>query len=159
MFVAEVAMNRWCLVFLFLCGCSAATPMSGDDGMLPQPPARADSSAEGGAQPDARTDAEATDAAMPQNDSGAGVDSASSDTGADVAKPDGGGCLTNSDCKNTEYCETGTGNCGGVGVCKPTPGICPLTYVPVCGCDTATYDNDCLAHAGRTSVAFSGKCP
>jgi len=67
-------------------------------------------------------------------------------------------CNDNNDCQSSEYCDKGTANCAGTGVCMTTPSICPLFYSPVCGCDKQTHNNTCDAHKNRTSVDYTGMC-
>ncbi len=79
------------------------------------------------------------------------------DVGFDV-NFDAGGCLTNSDCSNADYCERGNGVCVGVGVCTARPQNCFQLVSYVCGCDNKSYINSCYAHQGGATVAYTGMC-
>jgi hypothetical protein len=54
------------------------------------------------------------------------------------------------------YCD-GAG-CGTGGGCRPPPSTCEGTVVPVCGCDGATYQNECEAQRSRVRIAHDGGC-
>lgn len=69
------------------------------------------------------------------------------------------GCLSDRDCRKSDYCATDVGACGGRGVCRARPQICTRIYSPVCGCDERTYGNACEAAAAGVSVASKGACP
>ena len=44
------------------------------------------------------------------------------------------------------------------GVCKPVPDVCIQLYEPVCGCDGATYGNDCVRRMAGVQKDHEGAC-
>jgi hypothetical protein len=44
------------------------------------------------------------------------------------------------------------------GTCITKPMICPLDYLPVCGCDRKTYSNDCERQAAGAQLDHAGAC-
>ena len=67
-------------------------------------------------------------------------------------------CQDNDACRASEYCASEAG-CDAPGSCEPRPGVCPLVFDPVCGCDDVTYDNACSAASVGVRVASEGACP
>jgi hypothetical protein len=67
-------------------------------------------------------------------------------------------CTDNGDCKAKEFCMFDLYTCAGNGTCTATPGSCPNTYLPTCGCDGVSYTNDCLANMNGTTAASFGSC-
>jgi len=82
------------------------------------------------------------------------------DTDAEGDAPvDPGGCMSNDDCAETEFCEFMTGVCEAPGECAPRgDGDCPAVYAPVCGCDSQTYGNDCMRMYAGVSLWYTGEC-
>lgn len=104
------------------------------------------------------TDAGVTDAS---SDAGT-VDSGTVDAGTvDAGNPVACGGPYGATCGATEYCEFGLYNiCGvnGPGICTPRPTGCAYSGNQVCGCDGATYPNECQANAAGTDVSSTGAC-
>ena len=61
-------------------------------------------------------------------------------------------------CPADQFCKSPLGLCGMVGTCTAKPGVCPMLFKPVCGCDGQTYGNSCEADAAMTSTASDGEC-
>jgi hypothetical protein len=59
------------------------------------------------------------------------------------------------------WCDPPAGSCGGtglVGTCVRTGRHCHHNYHPVCGCDGASYGNDCARQNRRVPESHVGKC-
>jgi len=67
-------------------------------------------------------------------------------------------CQDNSDCSQSELCLKTAGDCAGLGLCTEKPLMCPMIWMPVCGCDERTYANACEAQAAGINVAYEGEC-
>ena len=66
-------------------------------------------------------------------------------------------------CQGNGFCRIGKGDCrdnvaSQSGYCGIKPEKCSLAYQPVCGCDSKTYDNDCVARFEGVNVMYNGKC-
>jgi hypothetical protein len=59
-------------------------------------------------------------------------------------------------CSPGSFCEPVT--CGGIGPCMPRPTLCPGLVAPVCGCDGASYPNDCARQMAGVGKAHDGQC-
>lgn len=86
--------------------------------------------------------------------------------GVSVASPGecpglGDMCSATPLCGTDQFCNfpisAGCGN--DPGTCELKPDACTREFVPVCGCDRKSYDNECLAHSAGVSVAGPGACP
>lgn len=73
------------------------------------------------------------------------------------------GTIAGLTCDATEWCDFGPApsGCGAGdadGVCRPRPTDCEGVVDPVCGCDMATYSNECFASSAGVDVAHRGAC-
>ncbi len=67
-------------------------------------------------------------------------------------------CESNAECPPVAFCAQHEGDCGGVGICRVRPQVCPLIWDPVCGCDGQTYGNACEAASHGINVGRRGIC-
>jgi len=71
-------------------------------------------------------------------------------------------CVSDSDCTTAgQFCMKPHGFCNvptTIGECTDKPILCYLLHYPVCGCDSATYGNVCLAYNKGVNVNFVGSC-
>ncbi|MBA2542143.1 MAG: hypothetical protein H0V17_21055 [Deltaproteobacteria bacterium] len=65
-------------------------------------------------------------------------------------------------CSADQYCKFELnaicGHADGQGACAPRPEICTQQFEPVCGCDSQTYSNECMAGAAGVGVLHLGAC-
>lgn len=73
------------------------------------------------------------------------------------------GARAGDSCTEAEYCAYQPGQlCGQAdaqSTCKPRPQECTRKFDPVCGCDKATYANECAAASQGVGVFERGECP
>jgi hypothetical protein len=71
------------------------------------------------------------------------------------------GGLQGLQCEEGEFCNFTDGSCGAadqLGICELIPNACDDVFEPVCGCDDATYSNECEAASVGVSVVSEGEC-
>jgi len=91
-------------------------------------------------------------------------DETSDEPGSDEDLPIGG-CYSNDDCNETDFCAKPNGTCESpsfLGSCerRPTEQECLMisAVIEVCGCDGETYQHPCFANAAGVNIAYEGKC-
>ena len=65
------------------------------------------------------------------------------------------------ECRAGQFCKVSTGLCddpAAFKICTPMPEFCTTQFDPVCGCDSQTYANACLADAAGVSIEHLGPC-
>lgn len=80
--------------------------------------------------------------------------------------PDPGGAVdcggfAGTQCSAVQVCIYTPNNCqiaDNIGTCVDRPEFCTEQYDPVCGCNGATYGNECEATAAGVSIDHSGEC-
>ncbi|MBM65373.1 MAG: hypothetical protein CMH55_03970, partial [Myxococcales bacterium] len=85
--------------------------------------------------------------------------------GADAGGPPGDercGRIAGFMCQDRDnYCDQPEGQCqvaDGMGMCRAVPEACDDQWLPVCGCDGATYGNDCERLRARAQLDHLGAC-
>jgi len=61
-------------------------------------------------------------------------------------------------CKGSTFCKTTEGTCAGGGRCEDMTTSCDRSMKQVCGCNGATYDNECAAFGVGVSVDYDRPC-
>jgi len=61
-------------------------------------------------------------------------------------------------CKGSTFCKTTEGTCAGEGRCEEMTISCDRSAKQVCGCNGATYDNECAAFGRGVSVDTCRPC-
>jgi hypothetical protein len=79
------------------------------------------------------------------------------DTDTDADADADGDCIAIA-CAEPECCISGCGGVDAGGECVDPTGACIDLYAPVCGCNGATYDNDCFAHNACQGIDHAGAC-
>jgi hypothetical protein len=78
-----------------------------------------------------------------------------------ATRPEPCGGIAGIVCPDGQYCELPAGECSSAdlqGRCEEIPATCPEFFLPVCGCDGATYANDCLRRQAGAQRAHTGTC-
>jgi len=107
-----------------------------------------------------RTDAEAGTEAEAEAE--AEADTATDDGREDGPADDGdaGSCRPGvpGDCRSGELCDVRGCAAGTIGTCVAAPSACAVGSDPVCGCDGATYWNDCERLLHEAAWSADGAC-
>ncbi|MEL7047510.1 MAG: Kazal-type serine protease inhibitor family protein [Pseudomonadota bacterium] len=64
-------------------------------------------------------------------------------------------------CAKGLWCEPPAGLCSvaeRLGKCQTAPQVCTREYIPVCGCNSVTYGNECTRRSARVGLDYKGEC-
>ncbi|HIE69758.1 MAG TPA: hypothetical protein EYP98_06075, partial [Planctomycetes bacterium] len=62
------------------------------------------------------------------------------------------------DCGKGNYCKLPVASCKGSGTCAAKPVMCTKEFKQVCGCNSTSYGNKCMARSAGQNIKATGAC-